>query len=348
MRVKIYTLGTCRFFKDDEEVELICSHRKAFGVLFLLAISPKNELPITKICDTLWEGADRESAISNLFANVNFLRKRLGFTKRELFVARGVCRLRVDEVYVDILDFDEKLKKALNSLDPRVKEHLLLQTKELVVGEFLPSFLDEEWTVPFREEYREKYLVVLEELVKLYTEREDLQKVSEYAKELLREDPYNEAAIFHLCKALMKCGKFSRAKEVYEKRNERFREELGIGLSFSFSDLLKETKTMEKGAMLVEDDVFEKYLNLSKDGLLVVIRLKDLGDLPIKLRERIAKMFRKEDVICFERENVKIILHHPVHDDISKLLENVVSRLKGFVEIERWEAKKLSGQENLL
>lgn len=241
MYISIYTLGSAFIVVDrgqDGVLSLFYSHKKAFGILYLLASSPTKSLPVTRICEILWNWMDSRSAEANFFANLNLLRKDLRIGKKELFVRSGTCFLKVPNIYLDNKEFEDLVEKAIQA-DEDKKECLLLEAEKLYRGDFLADYSNEDWVTTIRENLREKYTIALDEHAKLIMRTADYFRAIEVLNKAIKIDPYDETAYFLLCLCYLNLGKLGRAEKCYKYAQERFLKDLGVNLSFSFDEILK-------------------------------------------------------------------------------------------------------------
>lgn len=332
MYLEIYTLGTARVvvkIGGKVKTDIVFNHRKAFGILFLL-VNSSSPVAIGRICEILWE-IDPKASLSSFYTNFSLLRRLTKIPKDRLFVKAGRCYLIADDVKVDTVEFEKTLNEALVR-EGEEKEKKLLEAKRIYRGHFLPSFLDEGWTIPYREGLREKYILLLEELVKYYFEKNHFTKLSDVLNEFLDEDEFNEIGYFYKLACYVKMGRLVQAKREYEKFSEMFRKELGVDLSFTFEDLI-EWRTIpfysqkRHSALVVEKDVFERYIQNTRNSLLIELELSSVDSAGVS---DLAKIFRSGDILCFDKESGKLrVLISGISKDAREAIkEKIIERLK--------------------
>lgn len=338
MHISIYTLGSAFIVIDrgqDDVLSFSYSHKKALGILYLLASSPTKSLIVAHICEILWNWMDSRSAEANFFANLNLLRKDLQLGKKELFVKSGVCFLKVPNIYLDSKEFEELVEEVIQA-DENKKECLLLEAEKLYRGDFLADYSNEDWATTIRENLKEKYSIILNEHAKLLMKVGEYFRAIEILSKAIKIDPYDEKAYFLLCLCYLNLGKPGRAEKFYKYAQERFLKDLGVNLSFPFDEVLnaREKKIYDLarknvGAILVTEDVMNNYLKSSKDALVIDVKTNSLEHI---YPEQIIKLFRGGDMICLKDSSLKILISNISKENSQKVVDRVSQRLKNILQ----------------
>jgi len=327
--LEVYTFGRCvvRVTSGSKSRNVPCSHKKGFGILFLTALS-KGPVSVNNIATRLWEELDVKSVLSNFYANLHLLRQDLKLPSEAIHVKNGQVQLDVSSVFLDYRYFLDKFEEAFASGNSE-KEHKLIEAKCIYQGDFLPDFYDEEWTVSFRESARDRYISILEELAKIYTVSFRHDKALEAAREILSLDPYNERGHFWKCVNYTKLGRVGKAKKHYKDAYERFRQELGMGLSFSFKDVLHWNPSEDsQGASTVSEEELIEYLNTAKVPILYIDMVLSHNHLNPSL---LSRLFRIGDILSINDRNIKVILRGVSKESAKKMVERVSTRIcEGF------------------
>ncbi len=334
--LRVFTFGSCKVVLGGEDKSYLCSHKKAFAILFLALL--KNSVP--KIAHTLWEYLDPKSALSNFYVNFHNLRKILNLSKDVLFVKNGTINVKLDSVY---LDYEEFLKKTILAFASSngVEKNYLAEAKLIYTGEFLPNFYNEKWTISFREEAKDRYVMILDRLTELFTISGEYEKALNLSQELLSIDAYHENAHYWRCVNYAKMGYLGKAKKYYEEAVELFKNDLGWNLTFSLEDVLKwNPGNSLKKAKIVSAKEFDSLISkLKNPALYIAIKLKENLDNP----KSISKLFREKDVIFPDGQELKLLIQGIVQESVKNFVESLHARLKRLgVEISQLKWKYLN------
>lgn len=122
------------------------------------------EIPVhkEKLCDLLWPDLEPKKALVNLQTAIYSIRKTFATYKNHqisIEYAGNSYILNVQNVYIDVVEFDNEIQKAMDLQDKAFLEHAV----RLYKGEYLA----EEgwiWAEPRKEELRKKYVFALQRL----------------------------------------------------------------------------------------------------------------------------------------------------------------------------------------
>jgi DNA-binding SARP family transcriptional activator len=94
-------------------------------------------------------------------------------------------------------------------------------------GDFMQNVYDA-WTEELRAYYREQYFRLLETLTVLAQKMEDWLRSIQWARKILKDDPYREDIHCFVMRAQAALGKKEAIKEQYKMLQRLLKEELGV------------------------------------------------------------------------------------------------------------------------
>ncbi|MBZ0202967.1 MAG: hypothetical protein K8I03_08130 [Ignavibacteria bacterium] len=149
-------------------------------------------------------------------------------------------RLNPDFYYTsDNIEFERHYEKAkLPSLSTEEKIKHSVKAVELYKGDFLPGYY-ESWSEELREKYKNMYITLTEDLIKLLESEKRYEEVVKYSEMLLNEDKLNDAAHVSIVKAYSALGNINMAKSRFQVMLKIFEEELGEKPSQKTLDKIK-------------------------------------------------------------------------------------------------------------
>ncbi|MFN2256459.1 MAG: AfsR/SARP family transcriptional regulator [Candidatus Promineifilaceae bacterium] len=191
----------------------------------------------------LFPDMPEEQARTNLRQTLTRLRRAINDGESDppfLLVSREATQFNPESDYsLDIEDFEKLLKgcqahrlernAACENCNQRLAEAV-----ELYRGPFLENFfLDdsdafENWVVVKREHYHAQALAALQELADYYERGGDYALATEYARQLVRLEPWKEEAQRQLMRLLAYQGQRTAALQQYHRLETRLRNDLGV------------------------------------------------------------------------------------------------------------------------
>ena len=195
--------------------------------MFLLLVS---SAPQTKeqIGAALWPTfADKQ--LRNAFHTaLRDLRRALGDAGWVLFAGGRYTVNRERDHRFDIDVFETAINEARRCGDsPETLAHLQ-RAISVYQGDFLPDFLDSEWTEAKRAVLRRSFGAVLRGAGRRLAGAERHPEAVEVFRRAVAHDPLDEAAHRQLMQCLIRVGEAGRAATVYQQLAERLRDELGV------------------------------------------------------------------------------------------------------------------------
>jgi len=174
-----------------------------------------------------WPDSSEAQALTNLRKQLLNLRNALPDTDTFIAIARQTIQWRpTGEFCFDVAQFEETLTQAESMADAQAI-NLLRRAINLYRGDLLPECYDE-WIFPVRETLRVRYRSGLERLVQLLEESRDYTTAIDYAQQLLRHDPLQEATYRQLMRLYALTNDRAMALRVYHTCATQLCEELGV------------------------------------------------------------------------------------------------------------------------
>lgn len=137
-------------------------------------------------------------------------------------------RLNPDFYYIsESVEFEKHYNKTrLPALSNEEKITHSVKAIEMYKGDFLPGYYDS-WCEELRVKYKNMYITLCEELIKLLESESKYEEVIKYSELLLNEDKLNDSAHISIINAHTKLGNIKMAKSRYEIMLKIYDDELG-------------------------------------------------------------------------------------------------------------------------
>jgi DNA-binding SARP family transcriptional activator len=201
-----YLFGPFRFFRGEQSMgELMQRRNKARLILKWFLLNPGKLGSADEFIDLFWPEISPKQALGNFHVTMHYLRRILepGLNARaaSTFIHRkpnNFYWFQLDENWwIDTSDLKMLLERAHDS-DRREDYSRTTYYYRKIAGYcsqgFLPEDESEDWLLPYRRHYKHIYYHVLKRLIQIYTQRNELEEVLEYAYQTLLIDPFNEIA----------------------------------------------------------------------------------------------------------------------------------------------------------
>lgn len=125
---------------------------------------------------------------------------------------------------IEFEKFYENSKLPVLAIEDKIKYSM--SAIELYKGDFLPGYYDS-WCEELRVKYKNMYITLCEDLIKLLEAETRFDEVIKYSELLLKEDKLNDSAHFSLINAYTKLGNMNMAKSRFDLMLKIYAEELG-------------------------------------------------------------------------------------------------------------------------
>jgi DNA-binding SARP family transcriptional activator len=209
----VYCLGRFQAMKNDRAIKDWPSTKgqKLFKYFFL---HRKNKIPREVLMETFWPDITPDNARNNLNVNICRLRSivsrpeprfRLIKYESDCYFLNPECEVWSDvELFDEHLRTSERLLKSAGINDAVVE---MEQAVDLYQGELLADDPYEDWALPMRQYYREKYLKIVDTLRHHYLSNYRYSEASSLCERALGADPYDEDMLACLMACYQKLGK---------------------------------------------------------------------------------------------------------------------------------------------
>ncbi|MEZ4657624.1 MAG: BTAD domain-containing putative transcriptional regulator [Caldilineaceae bacterium] len=175
-----------------------------------------------------WPDSSDSQARTNLRNALHQLRNILPGIDLCLQIDASSVMWRADAPsHVDIIRFDHLFKQADQKQSPAAQRQLLEQALTLYRGDLLPDCY-EEWILPEREEWRQKYGGGLEKLADVLEKQRDYRAAIDLCQRLLKFDPLLESTYTRLMRLHALNGDRAAALRVYHTCMTTLVRELGV------------------------------------------------------------------------------------------------------------------------
>ncbi|MFI5211899.1 MAG: BTAD domain-containing putative transcriptional regulator [Ignavibacteria bacterium] len=241
--IKMTVFGGLEFSLKDKPIEESKWKRKKRKLILCYLLLDRNQqLSKDKIIDIFYPETSLDNA-DNLFhqsiSNIrtalkpdgdgteNVKSKKEGIALQYIIYEGKTLKLNPDfSYYSDIEEFDSLLEKAFSKENNSEKLRLLKEAVLLYKGEALEGYY-EQWCENLRSEYRNKFIKVLEQLLRLLLEAGQYDDITIYGDKLLMTDNLNETAYSIQIESLVRAGNIITAKEKYQQMLGVYKTELG-------------------------------------------------------------------------------------------------------------------------
>jgi len=154
--------------------------------------------------------------------------KTFDYNPQYILYEDKTLRLNPDFYYrADNIEFEKHYDKTrLPAISNEEKLTHSAKAIELYKGDFLPGYYDS-WAEELRIKYKNMYISLLEELIKLLESEKRYEDIVKYSELLLKEDRLNDPAHISIISAYVKLGSANMAKSRFEFMLKIYNEELG-------------------------------------------------------------------------------------------------------------------------
>ncbi|HLI71553.1 MAG TPA: BTAD domain-containing putative transcriptional regulator [Ktedonobacteraceae bacterium] len=219
-----YFFGQFRLFYKKEPVgELMRRRNKARMLLKWFLLNPGKLGSADEFIDLFWPDISADTALCNFHVTIHYLRHMLEPALKSRQESTYIHRkpnnfywFQMDEHWWTDVNDVQKLFERAREYDSRGDDKKAAfyyrKIASYCSAGFLPEDEAEEWLIPYRRRYDLIYSQVLMRLIQLYTQRDELEEVLEYAYQWLLIDPYSEIAIRAIVDAHLQQGNISIAQ----------------------------------------------------------------------------------------------------------------------------------------
>jgi predicted ATPase/DNA-binding SARP family transcriptional activator/Tfp pilus assembly protein PilF len=223
----IHLLGEFHLLADEKPVTGLSAERPQTLLAYLLlhghAPQPRQHLAFL-----LWPDSSESQARTNLRNLLHTLRQVLPSSDHFLIVEPLTLQWQMDQPFtLDVIEFERAVHEAEKTDDVVEARRWLETAVSLYRGDLLPGNYDD-WIIPRREELRQKFLGVLEKLVRLLEQAGDYRPAIHHAQRLLQQDVLNEGSYIQLMRLHALSNDRASVRRVYQTCVTTLEKELGV------------------------------------------------------------------------------------------------------------------------
>jgi two-component SAPR family response regulator len=238
----IEVFGGFKVYGSHEDNVVQWPTKKVKEIFSYFVCHRNKELDKWRLCEILWPESNRDKAEHNLHSTISRLKQALKDVGLENILSRNksTYSCNLDQFSCELWEFDDFLLK-----NPLIDKNNVYQYEAILerTGDELFAQDDYIWAREFQENWNERHISCLRNLIDYFSTNGFSNKVETYAKMLLDKDPYDEQTIYLL---MNEYGQKGKQKEV-------------IQLFQQYASLLKEELNLEPSRAMIEH--LEKLLN---------------------------------------------------------------------------------------
>ncbi|HID33301.1 MAG TPA: tetratricopeptide repeat protein [Anaerolineae bacterium] len=218
----IHLFGGLRLERDNWVMDLPTTQNARLLLAYLL-LHPQRELERAFLAGLLWTNLPEGAARRRLSQALWQVRQVFPWVES----SRNVIRVQQEgDYWVDVTAFDQALALARRTDEINTKIEALTEAVSLYHGPLLPGFY-KDWVLLTREQYRESYLKILDELIQALMRLGRYKDALPFAQRLTVEEPLNENAHNQLIRLYALLGRQDKALRQYDVLRRVLADELG-------------------------------------------------------------------------------------------------------------------------
>ncbi len=239
---------------------------KLLQILLHATGTPERGIPRTQLWEELFGREELTNVANNLRVTVHRLKKMIQDTclpeHEYIKIEKGIYKWDSPmPVYIDALDFAEKVEAAKQETEEERKMQMLLEACRLYKGEFLPALSGEDWVIVPSVQYKKLYAYAMTEVCECLKKRREYEIILDLAGTAAEIYPFDEYQVFKI-DALMALNRYKEAHDYYDETSKMFFEELGISPSEKmmnqFRKMSKKMSRKYQGAGEIKEGLKEK------------------------------------------------------------------------------------------
>lgn len=198
------------------------------SVLTYLILSRNTPQSRQQLAYLFWPESSDQQARTNLRNSLHLLRTHLPDADAFLQVDSLTVQWRPDApAEIDVAHFDVAMAAAQRTNDTVTQKAALERAVTAYVGDLLPACYDE-WILSVREEWQQRYISAVEQLIDLLNQLREYRPALEHAQRLLQYDPLLETTYGRLMELHAAQGDRAAALRVYHLCRTTLAQELGV------------------------------------------------------------------------------------------------------------------------
>lgn len=238
--LSIRLFGRFEVYHDDTAISVQeWGRRKTQALLKLLLTLPGRVFAQDQLIDALFTNLAPDKALKNLYSRVSELRHVLepklqkggksSFIQR---VGQGYRFAVEGECWIDVQEFEGHEQEARAAVEAgrwMNASEACRSALDLYRGEFLAEDRYEEWSIAPREEWRNRYLAVLEHMAHCQSQLGLYKEAVRYCRQVIAVQPYREATYRDLMRYHYQSGESGAVLKDYQACLQALREHLDVG-----------------------------------------------------------------------------------------------------------------------
>ncbi len=241
-----YVLGSFRTLVNGQAIEHWLN-RKGKAVFKHLLLNRHQPVAKEVLMEVFWPAADAEAARNSLNVAIHRLRRALGrgdggFPLVLFSDGRYVLDPRLT-VWTDADAFLAHAQRASELECGRHRDGALQEYAACVTlyrGELLADDRYDEWLLPLRQQFRDRYLHVLDRVSWIHFDRRDYPSCAAACAQILAVDACSEEAHRMLMRCYARLGRPQLAQRQYQACVRGLNRELSVGASAETTDLYRQ------------------------------------------------------------------------------------------------------------
>lgn len=259
----VQMLGGFELQYKDKEITLRKNVvTKAMHLMQILLYYHQTGISKSKLVECLYGSKMVDDPSNNLRVTSFRMKKMLldaGFPDAEYIENRdGTYYWDCDiPIYIDVLDFEKKIKTASHERDQEVKMTLLEQACDLYKGVFLPKLSGEYWVLTEGLYYKNMYEDALQELLPYLRENKKYENMLKLSTAACNIDPFGDWQSAKI-EALIGLRREKEALKVYKDTAKMLLDELGVKPSEQMVSQIRELGERMQNVPLAIEEIKEQ------------------------------------------------------------------------------------------
>jgi LuxR family maltose regulon positive regulatory protein len=222
---RIHVLGRFRLLTGDTPVIIPPRLRKPQELLQALIAFGGAEVSAGVLIDALWPDSEGDAAYHALESALYRLRQLLD-ARDAVRMEGGKVSLNRDQLWVDMWDFEEQLRRPL---DPKTNDiERIGRLRLLYQGHFLQHETEKPWVLKVREELRDRLLRTIRDAARECERERRWEDAGNLYQSGIELDSLNEGLYRGLMLCHQELGDHSEALQIYRRCRELLTRFLGI------------------------------------------------------------------------------------------------------------------------
>jgi DNA-binding SARP family transcriptional activator len=243
----IHFFGILRMTASGQPIGKVAGS-KLKSLLAYLLFHKKSCIHRDKLRRCFWQDFSTDSGRNNLNVSITHLRRHFhAVLTSEIISSQNECftlnpQLNVQSdahIFLEVYDQAKKMER-LGNIEAALNSYKI--AAETYMSDFLEDLWHEEWTIPIREDFQEKYITALSFISDNAIQNGLFEPAIEALRQILSKDNCWEEAHRKLMLCYAECGKIDRAIRQFQECERVLREKLDVSPSKATIELFKKLK----------------------------------------------------------------------------------------------------------